>query len=652
MPVYLLFEYTCALCVSFDCFKCRKKLNSCTVHILVLILLMTASSVEAQIDTTLVLPTMEVMQVREAAVGTEKIQWESETIKDRAFTSLAEFLSQESNIYVKSQGGNSLGTISIRGASASQSVLLWNGLPVQSPMLGLLDLSLIPLNFTDKLSLQLGGNSSSWGSGAMGGLLSLGNSSSFNQKIELDYLSSIGSFSALQQDLKLAVGNEKFQSVSCFNFQKSTNDFKVRPAPGVENYRQENANFLQKGMLQSFNFKVKSKSQFAIHAWLQESNKELPATYTQVRSEANQQDNFQRYMASWNFNSKVHSFQTRLGHFREKQEFLDPQISLEAFNEFNTSLSELSYSIRLKRKHKLQLTNTSILTKAQSLSYEGVSKQFRTAGMLAYQFVGALSQFQLSIREEVVDKKFLAPVPYVGWQQKFKKGLVLKAKVSREFRLPTLNDLFWSPGGNPNLEPEEGWGEEISLQWKKEFNQHSILISNSLFNRNVKNWILWAPSDQGFFWSANNISKVWSYGNSSHLSYAFEKNKFRINSDLNFDFIRSTYRTSLDLPKIEKGDQLLYTPKFQGAGNFSIHIGDWNIRYQHQFVSETQGANEAIPSYHLGNVYLGFGFKQENLSGRIFLSLNNIYNQNYIVIERRPMPGTNVQCGININFKK
>lgn len=627
-------------------------MKSISLHICCLFTCWVFSTLKAQVDTTILLPEMEFIQIRKAAIGLEKIVWDSTTLKSRSFASLGDFLSQESNVYVKSYGGNSLGTISVQGASASQTLLLWNGLPVQSPMLGLLDLSLIPLNFSDKVSLQVGGNSSSWGSGAIGGVIGFQNTGNFKSKFELDYNSSIGSFSSLQQDLQLKGGSKHFQSVTQVNFQKAKNDILVRPAPNVENYRQENAAFLQMGLIQSFYVKPNDKNELAIHAWLQESEKEIPPTLTQLNSEAFQKDQIKRFMASWAYKNKKHNIKVKAGHFREQQEFIDPQIHLQALNKFQTSLGEANYNFKFNTRHSIEVASTTIFTMAQSESYSEVNTQFKTAGLFAYRLTTKQTQLQLSLREEWVDKNLLAPLPYIGWQQGIGSRLVLKAKVSREFRLPTLNDLYWSPGGNPELKPEEGWSQELGLTWRQKFKGHQLKLTNSVFNRNIKNWILWAPSDLGFFWGANNIAKVWSYGLSSRLDYDFKKGKFVFNSNLSFNYTNSTYQISLDLPKIEKGDQLFYTPKYQANGNVSLKLGEWSFRYQHLLIGETLGANDLIPRYHVGNIHLAYSFKQNNFSGKIFTSINNIYNQNYRVVERRAMPGTNLLFGININLKK
>ena len=161
---------------------------------------------------------------------------------------------------------------------------------------------------------------------------------------------------------------------------------------------------------------------------------------------------------------------------------------------------------------------------------------------------------------------------------------------------------------------------------------------------------MWAPSNQAF-WEAQNINKVWSLGTMSKVGYSYTREKFSVATDLSFNYTRSIFQEALRFPRIAVGDQLLYTPVFQGMANFRLNIVDFELRYQHQIVGQTQGANDEIPRFHVGNVHFSHPFDHGNLAGKIFLTINNIFNQNYVIVERRPMPGTNVLFGMHINFK-
>ena len=66
-----------------------------------------------------------------------------------------ELLGKSSGLYVKQYGPGNLATISIRGSSASQTQLFWNGIPVNSPTLGSSDLALLPIDFFNSLTIAL-----------------------------------------------------------------------------------------------------------------------------------------------------------------------------------------------------------------------------------------------------------------------------------------------------------------------------------------------------------------------------------------------------------------------------------------------------------------------------------------------------------------
>src|SRR5690242_16953941 len=81
---------------------------------------------------------------------------------------LSDKLSTAVPLYLKSYGNNQLSTISIRGTTASQTAVLWNGININSPTLGQSDLALLPLYLFDELSIRYGGSSALYGSDAIG----------------------------------------------------------------------------------------------------------------------------------------------------------------------------------------------------------------------------------------------------------------------------------------------------------------------------------------------------------------------------------------------------------------------------------------------------------------------------------------------------
>ncbi|MGV2480682.1 UNVERIFIED_CONTAM: TonB-dependent receptor, partial [Salmonella enterica subsp. enterica serovar Weltevreden] len=56
--------------------------------------------------------------------------------------------------------------------------------------------------------------------------------------------------------------------------------------------------------------------------------------------------------------------------------------------------------------------------------------------------------------------KILPFIPSIGAEWNVFGPWHWQAKASRLYRYPNFNDLYWNPGGNPNLNPENGYSIE------------------------------------------------------------------------------------------------------------------------------------------------------------------------------------------------
>ncbi|MEO1253359.1 MAG: TonB-dependent receptor plug domain-containing protein, partial [Bacteroidota bacterium] len=85
-------------------------------------------------------------------------------------------IGDNTTIHFKNYGNQQLSTIAFRGTSANHTNVIWNGLQVNSPTLGQTDFSVWPYFLTDQITIQYGGGSSLFGSGAIGGSVIIDNS--------------------------------------------------------------------------------------------------------------------------------------------------------------------------------------------------------------------------------------------------------------------------------------------------------------------------------------------------------------------------------------------------------------------------------------------------------------------------------------------
>ena len=99
------------------------------------------------------------------------------------------------------------------------------------------------------------------------------------------------------------------------------------------------------------------------------------------------------------------------------------------------------------------------------------------------------------------------------WAKRHKLGG--KASLSRAFKVPTLNDRYWVPGGNPDILPEDSWSAEMGLEHVFENGGTKLTHGITRYRMYVDNWIIWLP--KGNIWSPENIRAVQNDGVEYHL---------------------------------------------------------------------------------------------------------------------------------------
>ena len=583
--------------------------------------------------------------------GTTK-QWITKDLQTLPSNNLGELLSNEAGVFIKNYGTGSLSTSSIRGGSAGHTLVVWNGVPLQSPMLGLLDLSLLPLNGPEEIVFQAGGSSATWGSGAIGGVIHLNNRANYNNTFSFSNSIKIGSFGQLQEQIKISLGNKKFQSVTKLFYQKADNDFPFLIAPTLPEKTQTNAQFSEQNILQDFYWKINQKNQVVVHLWQQFSNKHIPPTIVQNLSLAEQDDLATRLSLDWKRISDRSILSAKLSYINEQNNYFDVQYLTEAKNQFRRWISEIENEWSWNNTHRLLIGLTHGITQASSDGYEGSPTENRLAQFASYQFEKEMWQLQAGIRQELVDGKLTPTVPNLGINFQAFPFLLLKFKVSKNYRTATLNDKYWFPVGNVNLLPENGWSQEQTAEFNFKKQDIYINFSNTFYSRKISNWIRWGVEEGQSFWAPSNLSKVWSRGLESRFTLNYQKENLNLRWTAGYDLTHSTNLIASTLPKIAKGEQLWYTPLHQGVTRLNFKWKKISASYQHQFIGSSDGFNEVLPSYDLGNTSLQYAFSFKKCNNTVFLNINNIWNTSYIVVERRPMPRRNFQIGWNFNFSK
>ncbi len=556
---------------------------------------------------------------------------------------LSQSLNNVSGVYIKNYGVSSISTSSIRGASASQSIVLWNDLPIHSPMLGLMDLSLIPISLFDEVSLIQESSSSSWGSGAIGGSIHLNNIS--DHKGFLDFGMYMGSFGRYKSNLSLKTSAAGLNFGIKANFEEQENDFSYYIDPALPKRSQTNAAKRVINIMPSIDYKMSDNSVFSILYWFQKGDREIPPNIVQSFSTARQEDESKRLLIRYDFDNGNNVFGTKSAYYSEKMLYLDSTQGIHSLNSFDSWIFDVDYKKKIRSGNYL-LGFTGIYNEASSDSYTNDEDEVRLALFSKYRYLLRNISFELGLRQELIDKDFSPIIPSLSFIYG-SKSLSFQMGISRNFRYPTINDRYWVPGGNLDILPEKGWSQEITFL----IEESGWNIELDLYNRVIKNWVLWALEPDQFYYSAQNIGRVWSRGLNLDVKRTFKLGDLDFQLMGNYSFTKSTNEVKVMNPSIEKGDQLWYVPLHSFSLGFVMEFKRIKCQYSHQNVGEVMGLNGMVNEYSIADFLINFKINVvNNMTSKLFFGLYNLWNSDYIVVERIPMPGRNIEAGLRIEF--
>jgi len=600
-------------------------------------------------------------RLKDFSIGSKSMSFDSLSLSQFQNRNLSDLLSGESSMYVKSYGMGSLSTSSFRGGNASQTSVLWNGFSLNSSMNGILDFSLVPTSFFNEITVQYGGETAQWGSGALGGSIHLNNTSSFGKGNSYMIGTSLGSFGLNTQLVKANLSQDKFTfSLALFRSQ-AQNEF-----PYFRKFNekdslviQKHANYLAFGLMSDFQYKIKNNKKIQLSVWHQSAERNIPPTVYQAVSEAAQQDVGTRIMANYCWFKRKNKVKVKTAYFNEMIGFQDSSTAIFANNLAQSIIAEFTFSSELSKKFLFSSGLYNSYVFAETSNYDDQVTENRSSVYSFVKYKGNEKKLYavLSGRSSVIAGEFLIPTFSVQSTYKLTSHLAFKSKVSSVYRVPTLNDKYWNPGGNINLLPESGFSEEVGLALtvaKK--GAYKVSAEITLFNKNIDNWIAWVPT--GSSWSPKNIKKVWSRGVESLSLIEFEKADMRVSMTVLTNYALSTNEmttseTTTNGADNSIGKQLIYTPRYSGFVKLVVSKKQYAVSYRHNYTGYTYTSSdnsEYLTPFDLGSVHLSFNSTKGKYRYEGNFGIENIWGEEYVRVALRPMPLINYSVGFNIKL--
>ena len=634
-------------------------------------------------------------------IGVERTTFDSVTLKENIALSIADVLTFNSPLFVKQYGRATLSTVSFRGTGPSHTQVTWNGMRINNPMLGMTDFSMIPSYFIDDASLLHGTSSVNEAGGALGGVVKLSTAPAAADGFGLQYIQGIGMYRTFDEFLRLTWGDEHWQVSTRAVYQSSRNDYKYRNRDKKENIYDEEMNivgsyypvernksgaFDDVHVLQEVYYNTGRGDRFGLNAWYINSNRELPLLTTDyaddTRFENRQREHTLRSVLSWDRLRRDWKVGAKAGYIHTWMAYdyrRDPGNGImtsmtrsrsridtfygQAAGEYAVGDEWLFTADIALHQHFVRSADKNIVLQQGDKAIVGydqgrveidaaVSAKWRPAERLGLSAV---------LREQLYGTKWATvPALFADYLLSKRGNVVAKASVSRNFRFPTLNDLYFLPGGNPDLKNETGVQYEAGLSFAVGRDAiYTLSGSASWYDQRIDDWILWLPTTKGFF-SPVNIKEVHTYGVEvrADLSVMLARG-LKLDLDGTFSWSPSINVGEPMSPADQSvGKQLPYEPEFSGTATGRLAWRSWGLLWQFCYYSEryTMSSNDItltgrLTPYVMNNLSLekGFAFRRADLS--LKATINNLFNEEYLSVLSRPMPRMNCEFFINVKPK-
>lgn len=636
-------------------------------------------------------------------IGVQKTTFDSLQLKENIALSMADVLTFNSPVFVKNYGRATLSTVAFRGTSPSHTQVTWNGMRINNPMLGMTDFSTIPSYFIDNASLLHGSSSVNDAGGGLGGLVKLSTApADVAPGLNIQYIQGIGSFKTFDEFAKITYGNDRWTTSTRVVYSSSPNDYKyinhdkkvnVYDDEGniIDSYypteRNRSGAFKDFHALQELTYSTGRGDRFSLNAWLINSNRELPMLTTDYGDERDfenrQREHTFRGIISWDHISSRWKTSVSGGYIHTWMAY-DYRREVAAGNwatmtrsrsNVNTVYGRAEGEFSPSRKwfftaniglhqHFVKSRDKNILLQDGQgngiVGYHNSRVELSGAVSAKWQPSERLG-LSATLRQEMFGDKWAPVIPALFADVLLCRtgNIMLKASATRNHKFPTLNDLYFLPGGNPDLKSENGWSYDGGFSFafgSKRWLPLSVSGSASWFDSRIDDWIIWLPTTKGFF-SPRNIKRVHAYGVETRLNLACEPAKGWV-LDLG-----GTYSWT---PSINQGDkysaadqsvgkQLPYVPRHSASLTGRLSWRDWCFLYKWAYYSErfTMSSNEYtitghLPAYFMSNIALEKNLRFRPVDLQLKIAVNNLFNEDYLSVLSRPMPGINFEFFIAI----
>lgn len=553
-------------------------------------------------------------------------------------SNLSEVLRFQSPVYIKENGRGAVSSPSFRGTTAQQTAFVWNGININSQFLGQGDVNNIAVFGYDQMEIKAGGGSVIYGSGAIGGSIHLNNELSFNQGFKGSLHSEAASFGTFTNFLKASFSNEKFSFKVSGNYLISQNDYEVPE----ENYINRNGKFYNTTYNIGVSYKIADRQKISWQSQFYDATQNYPI-FEKNGNRNKYEAQTVRSLISWDVDSRKFTNSLKAAYTEDNFQYFGKYNAPSTSGGINRNyIFKNDFNYFMSPKWNINIIGEFQQNKGEGTGTSGIGDVSRNvgsiAGLLRY-FATSSLRFEAGVKKDFVED-ISSPLLYsfsgkwnaTHWYQ-------INLNLSKNFRFPSFNDLYWTPGGNRELRPETSMQTDMN----HEFRAGDFKLTLSPYYMRITDMIRWLDTGMGY-WSPSNTHKVESYGLESQITYEKQLGQHFIRLNTGYIFSKS-----IDL---ETRNQLTYVPVHKVFGNVDYQYKFLKAYAQGMFNGLTYTTSDesrkyAIYPYFIMNAGASATVLKKYTLG---IKVNNITDTVYETVAYYPLPKRNYSITATINF--
>ncbi len=563
-----------------------------------------------------------------------QVQIFNDSVVNTKQQSLGNLLQSQANLYFKQNGNGMVSSISLRGSGASHTGVYWNGMAINSSLNGQTDFNTFSANGYNQIEIRKGGGGILFGSGAIGGVINLRDQIIFEDKLQTQINLGLASYTTQKGLIGSQYSTQKIYAKIVVEGNRSTNDY---PYLGTDLHN-ENGDYENYHLKGVFAYKINDNNQIQLFATAANNDRNLSRTLT-APNNSKLKNTDSRLMLHWKNFGQAYNSSLKLAYLNEEYHFyFNKESSDYSFGKSSNYM--LKYDFKYFIKNSLSL-HTGLVNKYSTANGSNLLDKYRNdfeVYLLLHQKPIDQLQYNVSVRKGFssiyeIPLIYAADIKY-QWSSKFD----IKANFSTNYRLPTYNDLFWNPGGNPDLLAETSTSGELGLG----YHHKKMTINLTSYTIKSKNLIQWRPKTPSY-WTPVNVQNVENYGLEFEVKFKqrFKKHAFEIQSKYAYTIAKDK---ALD-------KQLIYVPTHKANASLNYRYRNFTVNFTELYngkVFTTTSNTQIVSAYWLSNLEIYKSFLKQQLT--IGLMANNIWNTAYQSIAYRPMPNRNFEFNINYKF--